>query len=430
MTPERRIDVPILARVEGEGALHLRIEGGRVTDAHLQIYEPPRFFEGLLRGRPYDDPVDITSRICGICPVAYQLTAARALEAAFGVDVDPEIDRLRRLLYCGEWIESHLLHIALLHAPDFLGYDDGIAMARDHRFEVETALAVKRIGNRIIEVLGGRAIHPVNVRVGGFHRVPTRDELAVLAPELAWAAGAMADLVRWTATFSFPDFEQTQDQVALRDPDAYAIERGRVVGSDGLDVAVGHFPDHFVEEQVAHSSALHSRTVDGRVYCVGPLARYNLNGAQLSAPVRSLADEVGLAPVCRNPFKSIVVRGLEALYALEEASAIVEDYRAPARPHVEIRPRAGVGHGATEAPRGLLYQGYEVADDGTIVTARIVPPTAQNQAAMEADVAAFAQRNLALADEDLQLRCEQVIRNYDPCISCSTHFLRLTVDRR
>jgi len=427
---DRRIDVPILARVEGEGALHLVVEGGRVIDARLRIFEPPRFFEGILRGRGFTEPVDITARICGICPIAYQLGAAQALEQVCGTTLDAGIDRLRRLVLCGEWIESHLLHIALLHAPDFLGYASVVDLAADHPEVVETALRLKKLGNDLVRVLGGRPIHPVSVRVGGFHHLPARSELTGLLPELTWGLDAMADLVRWCASFEFPALEEPYEEVALHHPDEYAMQDGRIVSSGGVDLAVDRFAEQFVEFQVPHSTSLHSRNVDGRPYRVGPLARYNLNGGQLSPRVRALAAEIGLGPVCANPFKSILVRGLEVVHALEEAMTIVEAYRRPARPFVEVAPEAGVGQGAVEAPRGLLHHRYELSADGTVLGARIVPPTSQNQGVMEADLRAFAQRHLDLDDADLELRCEQVVRNYDPCISCSTHFLRLTVDRR
>jgi coenzyme F420-reducing hydrogenase alpha subunit len=429
MSDTRTIKVDYLARVEGEGALYVKVRGDRVEDVKLRIFEPPRFFEAFLRGRSYAEVPDITARICGICPVAYQMSSVHAMEDAFGVRVDGQLRDLRRLLYCGEWIESHTLHVYMLHAPDFLGYQDAIRMAKDHAEAVNRGLQLKRVGNDIVRVVGGREIHPVNVRVGGFYRAPTRRELEPLAERLRWARDAALETVRWTATLPFPDFEQDYEFVALSHPDEYPFNEGRLVSNKGLDVAVRDYDDHFVEEHVAHSNALHSRLRERGEYLMGPLARYSLNFDRLSPVAREAAREAGLGPECRNPFKSIVVRAVEILYACDEALRIVEQYEPPARPAVEIAPREATGYACTEAPRGTLYHRYSVAADGSILEAKIVPPTSQNQKTIEKDLLDFVPRHLDLSHEELTLRCEQAVRNYDPCISCATHFLRLEVDR-
>jgi sulfhydrogenase subunit alpha len=302
----RTLQVAALARVEGEGAMRVVLEGGAVTAVELNIYEPPRFFEALLRGRRYTEPPDITARICGICPVAYQMSACAALEDACGVTVDGPIADLRRLLYCGEWIESHVLHIYLLHAPDFLGYDGAVEMARDHRAAVERGLALKKAGNHLLEVLGGRAIHPVNVRLGGFYQAPSRAALAALVPELTAARDLAAETVRWVAGFDFPDFTHHHAFLALTTPDAYPLERGTLTTSTGLAFPPAGFPEHVAEHQVPHSTALHA-SLDGGRYLTGPLARYALNSARLSPLARELAAEAGLGEVCRNPARSIVL---------------------------------------------------------------------------------------------------------------------------
>jgi coenzyme F420-reducing hydrogenase alpha subunit len=426
----RDLTVEGLARVEGEGAMHVVITDGEVTDVRLRIYEPPRFFEAFLRGRAYTEPPDITARICGICPVAYQMSSCQAIEQACGAVIDEPIRALRRLLYCGEWIESHVLHIYFLHAPDFLGAASAIELARDHRDVVERALQMKKIGNQIMEVVGGRAIHPINVRLGGFYRAPTRQELRPLAERLRWARDASIETVRLVSTFDFPDLEIDHELVALHHPDEYAITEGRVVSDQGLDIEVSEWPEHIVEEHVARSTSLHGHLIERGRYLVGPLARYTLNYDQLPAVAREAATEAGLGKECRNPFRSIVVRAVETVAACDEAIRLIEGYSEPDRPAVPVEPRAGVGHGATEAPRGILYHRYSIADDGTILEADIVPPTAQNQDAIEADLRKLVAANLELSDHDLQHLCEQSIRNYDPCISCSTHFLDFTVERR
>jgi sulfhydrogenase subunit alpha len=430
VNPEvRTLTVGALTRVEGEGALHVTLADGTVESVELNIYEPPRFFEAFLRGRAYTEPPDITARVCGICPVAYQVSACNALEDACGVTVDPELVALRRLLYCGEWIHSHALHIFLLHTPDFLGYPDGISLARERPDLIERGLAIKKAGNRLMEQIGGRAIHPINVRLGGFYSVPRRDELTPLAEMLRRALDDALHTLRSVAEFDFPDTEFDHEFLALTDPDRYPIENGTIARSAGPTFAVTEFTDHVVETQVPHSTALHA-TLDGRRYLTGPLARYSLNSATLSPIARQVAAEAGLGDECRNPFRSIVVRAVEVVYAIEEALGIIAEYERPSRPYVDVPAQAGVGHGVSEAPRGLLYHRYEIGDDGLIRSASIVPPTAQNQAAIEHEMAQLVAANLSLDDATLTSLCEKSIRNHDPCISCSAHFLTLTIDRR
>lgn len=425
----RQLKVSSLARVEGEGALRVVVEDGVVSAAELNIYEPPRFFEALLRGRAYTEPPDITARICGICPVAYQTSACNALEAALGVTLDQPLADLRRLLYCGEWISSHALHIYLLHAPDFLGYPDAISLAKDHRTHVERGLELKKTGNAVLELIGGRAIHPINVRVGGFYSVPTKAELAPLAERLRRALDQALDTLRWAAGFEFPDLELEHELLALTQPDRYAIDSGDIARTTGAPFPAAAFSRHVTEHQVPHSTALHAR-LDDRRYLTGPLARYTLGAARLSPLARQAAAEAGLGPACRNPFRSILVRAVEIVYAIDEALRLIDRYERPARPSAETEPGPGVGHGVSEAPRGLLYHRYELAPDGSITSAVIVPPTAQNQSAIEDDLRRVVGANLYLDDAALTALCECAIRNHDPCISCSAHFLDLTVERR
>ena len=423
------IKVNMLARVEGEGALLIKIRDNQLTDVKLKIYEPPRFFEAFLRGRDCREAPDLTARICGICPVAYQMSAVHAIEDALCVQVQGQLRSLRRLLYCGEWIESHVLHIAMLHAPDFLGYADALEMARDHPTLVQNALQLKKVGNEIVALLGGREIHPINVRVGGFYRVPVRQELAPLKERLKWARDTALELVRWTGTLSFPEFKQDYEFVALSHPDEYPFNEGRLVSNRGLDIAAKDYDSSFVEEHVAHSNALHSMLKPRGAYFVGPLARYNLNFTRLPALVQDAAKAAGLGPECRNAFQSIIVRSLETLYACEEALRIIEQYERPDQPAVEVQPRAGTGYACTEAPRGMLYHRYALDANGTITDAKIVPPTSQNQKTIENDLRELVPKIMDLPKEKLTWQCEQAIRNYDPCISCATHFLKVEVVR-
>ncbi len=432
MTPDdgvRRIDVDYLARVEGEGSLKVRVVDGVVDDVEFGIFEPPRFFEAFMRGRMYTEAPDITARICGICPIAYQMSSVHAMEDALGVTVDGRLRALRRLIYCGEWIESHTLHVYMLHAPDFLGYESAIHMAADHRELVEQGLRLKKAGNTIVTVVGGREIHPINVRVGGFYRAPERSELVEMIDELEWARDAAVETVRVVSALDIPKIEMDFELVSVVHPDEYPFNEGRLVSNKGLDIAVSEFNDYFQEEHVARSNALHSRIKERGAYHVGPLARYALNFEKLRPLARSAALEAGLGPVCLNPFESIVVRAVEIVHACEEALAIIDAYERPAAPFVEVVPGAGEGHGATEAPRGMLYHRYRLDGDGRIADAQIVPPTAQNQLTIEDDLRAVLDVSLDLPDDALTWKLEQTIRNYDPCISCATHFLDLQIER-
>jgi coenzyme F420-reducing hydrogenase alpha subunit len=430
MSESRIVKVGALARVEGEGALYVRVEGDRVESVELKIFEPPRFFEAFLRERGALEVPDITARICGICPVAYQMSSVHAVENATGMEIPEEISALRRLLYCGEWIESHALHVLMLHAPDFLGLHSVVELSREFPHLIDRGLQLKKAGNAIVSCVGGREVHPINVRVGGFYRAPRPSELEKLVGPLRDALETARDLARWCSGLDFPEFEPDYEFVSLFHPEEYPMNRGRLISNRGMDIPVEQFPDQFAECQVPHSNALHCRRkVDGSAYQVGPLARFNLAFAQLSPAVRELAEECGLTPPCFNPFKSIIARSLEVAYAIEEALRLIASYRPPERPYQEMPAVAGTGHACTEAPRGILYHRYEVGEDGLIKSAEIVPPTSQNQARMEEDLREMLPSILALNDEDLRRRCEQAIRNYDPCISCATHFLRVELER-
>jgi len=428
MSGTREVAVDYLARVEGEGAMRVKVVDDQIEDVEFSIFEPPRFFEAFMLGRPYTDAPDITARICGICPIAYQVSSVNAMEDALEFDVGEQLTALRRLIYCGEWIESHVLHVYLLHAPDFLGYESAIHMAADHREIVERGLRLKKAGNAIVTLLGGREIHPINLRVGGFHRVPTKKELDSLIPELEWGRDAAKETIRWVSGFSFPKVEEEYEFVAISQ-DGYPMNTGRIISNRGIDIAPAEFNDYFTEEHVARSNALHSRVRGRGAYLVGPLARYSLAFEKLTPAARDLALEAGLGPICNNPFKSIIVRSVETLYAIEEALRIIDEYEAPKQSSVPHEVKAGEGSGVSEAPRGLLYHRYRLDDEGRITDAQITPPTAQNQLSIESDLRVVLEQNLELPDDDLSWVLEQSIRNYDPCISCATHFLKLTVER-
>lgn len=432
MTEQRniRIEVPVLARVEGEGALELEIEAGRISHLKLRIFEPPRFFEKFVEGHHCDEVIDMVARICGICPVAYQMSAAQAFERLFEIDPGPWVQAMRRVMYCGEWLQSHALHIHLLAAPDFLGFNNAIEMAEKYPDEVRRGLQLQTLGNDLIALFGARSVHPVGLRVGGFYHAPALAEVSSICSRLQMALRQAEDLIAWCAALPLPEDEQAFTSVALRDADTYAISSGRLCSDQGLAIDIAEWDAHFQESHQPHSTALHAQ-LDGAPYLVGPLARLNLNRQQLPADTLSLLNQTGITFPSKNMFHSMLARAVELHMVLHEAYRLLQDYQCPERPWVDWQARPGVTFGATEAPRGTLWHRYEVDERGYVTAARIVPPTSQNQARIEQDIAQSLQHfGLDNEEEALRLHAEKVIRNYDPCISCATHFLRLKMHHR
>ena len=424
-----KINVPVLARVEGEGALDLTIENQQITDLKLRIYEPPRYFEKFLEGRHYYDVPDAVARICGICPVAYQMSASHAIESIFGVTITSWIRAMRRLFYCGEWLQSHSLHIHLLAAPDFLGFNSVIEMSSQYGNEVRRGLKLQALGNDLITMFGARSVHPVGAKIGGFSRAPDQKKAAELLQRITHAKQDAVDLIHWLDTLGLPDDDQNFVSVALHHDDEYPFNEGRIINDNGLDIAIAEFENHFRERQVDHSTALQC-LLDGKPYLVGPLARINLNSDQLPDEVKTLMLGLKTCFPSKNMFHSIIARAIEIHFVLIEAEQLLSQYKHTDAPWMKFKPKAGTGYGCTEAPRGLLWHRYDMDENGCVTKAVIVPPTSQNQARIEQDLK-NSLINFGLDNEknDLQLHAEKVIRNYDPCISCATHFLNLNLIR-
>jgi coenzyme F420-reducing hydrogenase alpha subunit len=426
----KTIEVPALARVEGEGGLYIGLENGKAVEIRLDIYEPPRFFEGFLKNRFLQEVPDITARICGICPVAYQMSSAFALENALGIKITPQARALRRLMYCGEYIESHALHIYMLQAPDLLGAQSALELAAVAPDVVKGALRLKKIGNEILKAIGGRSVHPVNVCVGGFYSWPDVAPLKALLPDLEWGLQASLDCVKWAVTLPYPDFEIDYEFVALHHPDEYGVIEGEVWSSNGRKLSVAEYENGYIEEHVKHSNALHSHTVDHNTYLVGPLARLNLNHEQLLPNAQKALKETGIQLPLKNPYKSLIARAIELVHFYEEAIQLVKEYNPSGPAHIELKLKAGEGAGATEAPRGLLYHRYKIDEYGLIQFAKITPPTAQNLPRIEADLFELAPKIVNLPEAEATLTAEHLVRAYDPCISCATHFLKLKVEEK
>jgi coenzyme F420-reducing hydrogenase alpha subunit len=412
--PTESLRIARLTRVASQGGIDLAMAGGRCSEARLSLLDPPRLLEKAIEGYGYDQAVDAVSRVCGSCPVAYQLTAVQAFERLFQVEPPPWMEAVRRMLACAEWLQSHARHIHLMAAPDFLGAEDALALVgAGHEESVRRGMRLQTLGADVLRLFGGRAVHPVGIRVGGFHSAPAARDVAALVQRLAAAIPEAEGLVRWTASFAFPDDTQPFTSVALCHPSEYAIGAGRIQSGDGLDISTGQFEQHFAMLQVAHSTALQLR-LDGRPYLVGPLARLNLNFRELPPAVRVVLDTLPVAVPSHNMFHSVVARAVELLLAVHEAHRLLRDYATPGRPAVPVRPTAGTAIAASEAPGGLLWLRFEVDSRGVVRQVRIVPPTSQNQGRCEEDLAAALERfGLARSAAELLRQAARVVRNYD-----------------
>ena len=426
----KNIEVPALARVEGEGGLYIGLENGKAVEIRLDIYEPPRFFEGFLKDRFLQEVPDITARICGICPVAYQMSSAYALENALGIKISPQVRALRRLMYCGEYIESHALHIYMLQAPDLLGKESALELAAEAPDVVKNALRLKKIGNELLKAIGGRSVHPVNVCIGGFYSWPDEKAIKGLLPDLEWGLNAALDTVKLALTLDYPFLEIDYEFVALHHPYEYGVIEGDVLSSKGRKLSITEYENGYIEEHVKYSNALHSRTVDSNTYLVGPLARLNLNREQLLPKAKQALKESGIQLPLKNPYKSLIARAIELVHFYEEAIQLVKEYKPIGPAHVELKLKAGEGAGATEAPRGLLYHRYKINANGMVQYAKITPPTAQNLPRIEADLFELTPRIVKMPEAQATLTAEHLVRAYDPCISCATHFLKLKVEEK
>ena len=412
-----------LARVEGEGGFVIEIKDGKVAKINLRIFEAPRLFESFLRGRSYSDVVDFTARICGICPVAYQMSSVHAIEQVFGIVVPQPVRDLRRLMYCGEWIESHSLHIFLLHGPDFFGLES--AWADKQYLEIaKKGLMFKKLGNEILSIIGGRPVHPVSVRVGGFYRTPERKNLLAMLPSLEAAYAESLGFIRWAAELPFSGNEWDMEFVSLSHKDEYPMNEGSVLSNKGLNLPVGRFLEEIQEYQVGYSTALHSGLRRNGIltpFIVGPLARFNLNHSMLPQEISQKLVECSLKLPLRETQKAIIARTVELSYAFHESIRLIKNYEKPDRPSVRFDACAGKGAWATEAPRGLLFHRYELDGQGNVNNCSIIPPTVQNLSHMEQDIHHFIEGHPGRSADFLRKETEKLIRGYDPCISCSVH---------
>lgn len=416
------INVRQLTRVEGHGNIIVRASNGRIEEVKWEITESPRFFEVMLRGRPWHDVHVLASRICGICSVSHQLASLQATEAAFGIQPSEQSTLLRRLLYVGEIIESHMLHIYLLALPDFLHAGSIFPLMHSSKDIVLRGLRLKKLGNDIMEVIGGRSIHPQGIAVGGFARLPRHQDLLYLQGRLKEALPDLEATVEFFRGLELPEFSRQTEYIALKNPEEYAFVRGSISSTDTGIAALDQYLDITNEYCVPHSTAKFTRHAL-ESYAVGALARINNNYEQLNPLAKKAANELGLEPICCNPFMNNVAQVVETIHEVEEGIDLINRLLRMViqEEDIVVPVKAGQGVGAVEAPRGLLIHDYTYDNKGHIVEANCVTPSNQNHANIQHDLEALVHQHLDKSENELRLLCEMLVRAYDPCISCSTH---------
>lgn len=422
---KKTLRIDYLSRIEGESGIIIEIKDGKISNLYLNVFEAPRFFESFLKGRPYYDVMDFTARICGICPVAYQMSSVHAIERIFNIKLEEPIRQLRRLMYCGEWIQSHALHIYLLNGPDFYGIESAWA-SKEYLPIAKKGISLKKLGNQIISLIGGRSVHPVSVKVGGFYKIPKRKELHALLGELEDAYEKAIDGINWAAGLDFKDNSWDMHFISLSHPDEYPMNEGFIVSNKGLNLSMDRFLESIQEYQVEHSTSLYSGIKDNTSlshYIVGPISRLNLNYERLPEGIKDVIKNKGISLPITNTQMGIIARAIELAYAFYEAIRIIKAYEECDKPYVSFEPRSGEAIWITEAPRGILIHRYEINEEGYVKNCTIIPPTSQNLRHIERDIYHFIEGNIHKPTEFLKREAEKIIRSYDPCISCSVHLL-------
>ena len=418
---EKIIKVDYIARVEGQGAINLNItKDGKIENLQFKIFEPPRFFESFLVGRKYNELMELTSRICGICPVAHQITTLRAVENAMNIDPTDQTKDLRKLIAISAHIQSNVLSMYFLSLPDLMGYESIIAMGKNHIDIVKRGLKLKKLGNDITQLIGGRAIHPVTMIVDGFTAVPSKNKIQAIRKRLVEAKKDAYKTVDLFADLEIPDFTRKCEHIAISDNNEYAINEGRFKSTEGLNIDEMNYREYIYEKQKPYSTALHSYVKNRDSFMVGPLPRVNINLKQMSDDTKNAAKESGIKFPNFNPFFSHLARALELVHDIDESIEIID--RVPLKKEKsDIICTSGFGAAITEAPRGSLYHSYVLNNNGVVKKADIVPPTAHNAYNIEKDMNEFVKTIIDESIDEITLKCEMLVRAYDPCISCSAH---------
>jgi len=430
------INVEYLTRVEGHGNIVINVKQGKIETCRLDIVEAPRFFEGMLRGRSIFEAQHITSRICGICACGHSLASIQAAEDALGIIPTEQTVKLRKLLLHLEILDSHILHIYLLVAPDLLSVKSFVPLISSHNEVVRRALRMKKTCNDICDILVGRHVHPISAIVGGFTKLPMPKDLDAMLDMLKKMRPDMDATVELAASLKFPEFERDTEYVALvSDNGEYPLLMGDIGSTDGVRMNKKDYRKITNEFVVPHSSAKHAK-LSRESYAVGALARFNLNSEKLHPKAKEIAAAMRMKPKCINPYFNTVAQLVESVHCLEDAISIVEDLKSTSLNYEEeivvglneqhkIPVRAGNGVGAVEVPRGILFHNYQTDENSIITNANCVIPTNQNTGNIEYDMMKLVTEILNRSDEEITLAIEMLVRSYDPCISCSAHLLKI-----
>ena len=419
------VDVHHLTRVEGHGNIVVDAKNGDLLKCEWQIVEAPRFFEAMLRGRPYYEASHITSRICGICSVGHATASLRATENALGVEVSEQTQLLRKLLFHGEMIDSHVLHVYMLVAPDFFGVGSVLPLAASHPEVVMRALRIKKLSGDLCAMIAGRHTHPIAMTVGGFTHLPSIKELLAMRERLVAARDDMDETIALLKSLPWPQFERETEYVSLQKDDEYAFIDGRIATTDGFTYELPDYRKVTNEHLVPHSTAKWARH-NRDSYMVGALARFNNNYDQLHPRAKAAAEELGMKPIVTNSFLNSAAQAIEMVHCVEDSIRLVDelvDRGLKEEPLPPFPGKGGEGVGSCDVPRGILFHNYVIDDEGIIQGANCVIPTNQNHANIEADLRALVPQILDRPQDEIRHMTEMLVRAYDPCISCSTHLL-------
>jgi len=421
------INVHQVTRIEGHGNIVLNARDGKIEELRWEVTESPRLFEAMLRGRYYEDVSHIASRICGICSIAHSTASIQATEAAFGIQPSEQTLLLRKLLYNAEILESHILHALFLAAPDFLGVGSVFPLVETHKDVVLMALRLKKLAYNLAELVAGRKTHPLSCVVGGFAKLPDPSELEAIRGRLEDALVDLDATVELFKTLSIPDFVRETEYIALKDPKEYAFISGEIASTDAGMTPVTNYLEVTNEFCVPHSTAKYTRNKRDS-YMVGALARFNINHDQLLPRAQRVAKELGLSAPCHNPFMITVAQVAETVHAIEDSINLIDQIlaRGLEEENNPVKVGAGRGIGAVEAPRGILFHDYTYDENGVLTEANCIIPTNQNHNNIQKDMEALVPLILGESEDKIRLTLEMLVRAYDPCVSCSTHALKVT----
>ncbi len=420
------VGIEHITRVEGHGNIIIDVKEGKIKELRMDIVESPRFFEAMALGRSYKEVAHLTSRICGICAVTHTTTSIKAIESALGFEPSIQTIKLRKLLLNAEFIQSHILHVYFLTAPDFFRVGSVFGMVKDNKDDVLRGMRIKTLANELCALVGGRHIHPITLKIGCFSKNPEPKDLAAFKKRIEDAWPDIEETVKFFKNLKTPEFERETEYISLTNPDEYALYGGNIKSSDSGEVEPANYLDKVKEFMVPHSTSKQAKS-NRDSYMVGALARFNNNYDQLHPKAKEVAEELGLTHPCYNPYMNNIAQVVETVHCIEDSISLIDDLISSdlKDEKIELIAKSGHGVGATEAPRGTLYHEHKIDDNGKITYANYIIPTGQNLANIENDLRSLVPNILNQPKDDVILDIEMLVRAYDPCISCATHLMKV-----